>query len=135
MMTFPQKRGTHPIFGFYVGGNILENLYSLTSSDTYWSTSQLCSEKGLQVAEISLHSQRNDTMSMKFNGKLEVTSNTSGVSLTEINMELFLRSVADVVELFGLENFFYAMDTDVIMKYLPEEPRNFTLAAVIKEHN
>jgi len=134
MTTVPKRGGTHPIFGLYVGGDALTNMYHLASSDTYSSTSHLRGDKVLQVAESSLHSQRNYVTSIKFNGKLEITSNTSGVSLTEPSMESFFRSVVDVVERFGLKTFFYAMDTDSIMKYLPEEPHNFTLATVIKEH-
>jgi len=49
-------------------------------------------------------------------------------------MEAFLRSVADIVERFGLETFFYLPDSDNVMRYLPEEPHNFTLASVLVEH-
>ena len=93
----------------------LDYTFEEMPSDTYSTSSQLRSEKGLQVAESSLRSQCNDVILMKLNGKLEVTSNISGVSITESNMESFLRSVADVVERFGLDTFFYAISVIVLL--------------------
>ena len=55
-------------------------------------------------------------------------------SLTEMNLESFLRSVGDAVERFGLETYFYLPDTEGDMKYLPEDPHTFTLEAVLTEH-
>jgi len=55
-------------------------------------------------------------------------------TLLELNMETFLRSVADIVERFGLETFFYLPDSDNVMRYLPEEPHKLTLASVLAEH-
>ena len=54
--------------------------------------------------------------------------------LSELNLEAFLRAVEDIVERFGLETFFYLPDTSGKMKYLPEDPHNFTLKDLIKEH-
>ena len=54
--------------------------------------------------------------------------------LSELNLEAFLRAVEDIVERFGLETFFYLPDTSGEMKYLPEDPHNFTLKDLIKEH-
>ena len=50
-------------------------------------------------------------------------------------MESFLRAVDDIAQRFGLETFFYVMDSDRAMNYLPEETQNFILADVISEHN
>ena len=130
----PKRGGTHPIFGLYMGGDALDTSYKFVSgSSVYSSTSQLRSEKGLQVAESSLHNQRNNTTSLKFNGKLDVTSGETA-TLTELNMDSFIHSIADVVERFGLENLFYLPGPDGTMKYLPEEPHNFTLTGVLDEH-
>ena len=103
-MSGPKRGGTHPIFGLYVGGDALTTDYALAFPGSYPSTSQPCSEKGLQVAENFLHLQKNNTTSLKFDGKLDVTKENSA-SLSEFNMEGFLRSVADLVEHFGLETF------------------------------
>ena len=133
-MAAPVKRGgKHPIFGTYVGGAALDSAYKLTTKFSYSSTSQLRTEKSLNVAETSLHSQKGSTTLLKFNGKLDVTEENTA-SLTELNLEGFLRSVGEVVERFGLETFFYLPDSAGIMKYLPEDPHTFTLALVLTEH-
>ena len=49
-------------------------------------------------------------------------------------METFLRSIRNIVERFGLEAFIYMKDTDIKIKYIPEEPHNFTFASVLVEH-
>jgi len=49
-------------------------------------------------------------------------------TLSEFNMEEFLRLVADIVEQFGLEMFFNLPDSDKVMRYLPEEPHKSVLA-------
>jgi len=64
--------------------------------------SQLRSEKGLHVADTSLHFQRSNITSLKFNGKLDVTRDKT-TTLTELNMGAFLRSVSNIAERFGLE--------------------------------
>jgi len=61
--------------------------------------------KSLEMAETSLHSQRGDTTSLKFHGKLDVTEGNKA-SLTELNLEGFLRGVGAIVKRFGLETFF-----------------------------
>ena len=132
-LTSPKRGGTHPIFVTYLGGAPLDSGYCLISADTYSSTSQLRSIKGLQMAETQLHSHRDSTTSLKFNGKLDVTDGEVA-TLTELNMEAFLRSVSGVIERFGLETFFYLKGSDSKMKYLPEEPHTFTLNMVIAEH-
>ena len=55
-------------------------------------------------------------------------------SITVLNLEGFLRAVGDIVERFGLENFFYLPDSSCSMKYLPENPCTFTLASILVEH-
>ena len=127
-----KRGGTHPIFGTYVGGSPLTIEYKLSEADGYNSTSQLRSEKSLNLAETALHAQRNDTTSLKFNGKLDVAPNTA--SLSELTLESFLRSVGDIVERFGLETFFYLPDSAGKMQYLPEDPHTFTLQTVLNEH-
>ena len=127
-----KRGGTHPIFGIYVGGSSLDKDYSLTNRNGYSGTSQLRSKKSLNLAENSLYTQRDDTTSLKFNGKMDVASNT--VSLSELNLESFLRAVGDTAERFGLETFFYLPSSSSEMIYLPEDPHTFTLAAVLTEH-
>jgi len=56
-------------------------------------------------------------------------------TLSKLNMKEFLHSVADIVERFGLETLFYLPNSDKNMRYLPEEPHNFTLASVLADHN
>ena len=58
MTQVPKRGGEHPIFGVYVGGDPLTSNYQLMSPDSYSSTSQFRSEKGFQVAESALHSQK-----------------------------------------------------------------------------
>jgi len=129
----PRRGGTHPIFGIYVGGDALTLDYKLTSPNSYSSTFQIRSECSLNMAETSLYALRINTTSLKFNGKLDVTEGDTSM-LSELNTEAFPRSVADIVEQFGLERFFYLPDSDNIMWYLPEEPHNFKLASVRAEH-
>lgn len=83
-----KRGGTHPIFGIYVGGSPLYTDYKLTDKNGYSSTSQLRSEKSLNLAENSLYAQRDDSTSVKFNGKMDTTTNTA--SLSELTLESFL---------------------------------------------
>ena len=81
----PRRGGTHPIFGIYAGGGELGDTYKLKGGNSYSCTSQLRNEKQLNVAETSLYAQRNDTTTLKFNGKMDVhTANTA--SLSELNL-------------------------------------------------
>ena len=133
MTKFYIRGGEQPIFGVYVGGDALTSNYKLASPNSYSSTFQLCSKKGLQVVKSALHSQRINTTSLQFNRKLDVTEDHSE-SLSEFNIESFLRAVRDIVEHFDLDTFVYVIDSDMIMKHLLEEPHKFTLSAVIKRH-
>ena len=54
--------------------------------------------------------------------------------LTELNIEVFLRSVGNIVERLGLETFFYTKDTDGKMKYIPNDPQKPTFTSVLDEH-
>jgi len=129
----PKRGGAHPIFGVYVGGDSLTSEYKLLSPNSYSSTSQIRSNRSLNIAETSLHALQVSTTSLKFNRKLDVTEGDSS-TLSDFNMESFLRSVADIIEYFGLETFFYLPDSDKNMRYFPEEPHNFTLLSVLVEH-
>ena len=127
----PRRGGTHPSFGIYVGGDSLTTDYHLASNQTYNSTSQLRNQKNVTVVETSLHAQKSDTTSLKFNENLEVSTS----SLTEYNMEGFMRAVGETVERFGFEPFFYIKHpTTGKMLYLPEEPHTFTLDIVETAH-
>ena len=82
-----KRGGTHPIFGIYVGGSSLDKHYNLTNKNGYSSTSQLRSEKSLNLAENSLYTQRDDTTSLKFNGKMDVKYNDAGKKLTFLKIQ------------------------------------------------
>jgi len=118
---------------FYVGGDSLTSEYKLSSLNSYSSTSRIRSKRSLNIAETPLHAFWVSTTSLKFNSKLDVTEGDPS-TLSELNMDSFLRSVADIIEHFGLENFFYLPDSDKNMKYFPEGPHNFTLSSVLAEH-
>jgi len=107
--------------------------YKLSSLNSYSSTSQIRSKRSLNIAETSLHALWVSTTSLKFNGKLDVTEGDPS-TLSELNMECFLRLVACIIERFGLETFLYLPDSDKNMRYLLEEPHNFTLSSVLAEH-
>ena len=133
-MSGPKKGGTHPIFGLYIGGDALTASYASSSPDSKSNTTQLRSVNELQIAENFLHSQKNNTTSLKFNGRSDVIEENS-ISLSEFIMEAFSRSVVGLVESFGIDTFFYIMDIDGSMKYLQEEPHHFTLELVQAEHS
>lgn len=79
MTTVPNRGKIHPIFSLYVGGNALTDTYCLVPANLYSSTSPLCNEKGIQVTDSSDHGQCNNTASIKFNWKLNVTNNNSSL--------------------------------------------------------
>ena len=103
----PRRGGTHPIFGIYVGGGALDTAYKLKDGSCYSCTSQLRNEKQLNVAETSLYEQRNNTTTLKFNGNMDVQEPNTA-SLSELNLEQFLRNVGDAVEMFGLETILHS---------------------------
>ena len=65
-MSTPHLGGTHPIFGIFLGGDDLTNNYKLASSITHTSTSQLRSERSLNIAETNLHNQQADLTPAQF---------------------------------------------------------------------
>jgi len=127
-----KRGGMHPIFDIFVEGLPLTPEYALSTSNGYSGTSQLRSKKSLNLAENSLYSQRNDTTTLKFNGKMGVKENTA--SLSELNLEGFLRAVGDTVECFGPDKFFYLPNSSGTMQYLPEDSHTFSLTSVLDEH-
>lgn len=131
--TLKRGGGNHPIFGIYVGGLALNQDYKLTSAQSYSSTSQFRTENSLNMDETSLHSQRGNSTSLKFNGELNFAEGNTD-SLTELNLEGFLRAVGVIVKRFGIETFCYRPDSTGSMKYLPEGPRMFNFASVQAEH-
>jgi len=80
-----------------------------------------------------MYNQRNNTTTLKFNGKMDVKeANTA--SLSKLNLETFLWAVEDIVEKFGLETYFYLPDSSGVMKYLSEDHHTFTLPLVLDKH-
>ena len=73
------------------------------------------------MAETSLHTQRSDITSLKFNGKMGVKEENTA-PLSELNLERFLHAVGDIIERFGLEILFYLPDTIGLMNYPPKTP-------------
>ena len=59
----------------------------------------------------------------------------STATFSEYSMESFLRAVSNIDKCFGLETFFYVMDSVGKMKYLPGEPHSFTFTSIISEHD
>ena len=83
-----KRGGKYPIFGTYVGESPLDNSYKLTNAG-HSSTTQLRTEKSLNIAETSLYAKRNETASLKFNGKMNMTEGNT-TSLSEFHLEGFL---------------------------------------------
>ena len=79
----------------------------------------------MNLAENVLYNRKNDTTSLKFNGKMDIKE-VHTASLSEMNLERFLNSVGDTVE--------HLPDLAGKMKYFPEDPHTFTLKVVIAEH-
>ena len=50
-------------------------------------------------------------------------------------MEGFLKAVAEMIECFGLQTFFYLKDSSEKMKYFPDKPHNCTIKGITTEHN
>ena len=105
--------------------------YALSTLNGYSGTSQLKSEKILNLAENSLYYQRNDTVTIKFNGKVDVKEDTA--SFSDLNLEGFLCAVGNTIERFGLETYFYLSDSSGTMKYFPEDLHTFSLTSVLDE--
>ena len=95
--------------------------------------SKIRSEKSLNIKEASLHTQSINTTSLKFNSQLDATEGDPATR-SKLNMKAFLQLVGDIVECFGLGNFFYLPDSDKMMKYLPNEPCNFNVTSVMGNH-
>jgi len=72
-----RRGGRHPIFGIYVGGDALDTNYELELPFSYTNTSQIRSERSLNIAETALHAQRAELVFIKLNGKLNVSDGGS----------------------------------------------------------
>lgn len=128
----PRHGGRHPILAS-MGGDTLDENYNLESSFSYSNISQIRSERSLNIAETALHAQRSELTSSKFNGTIDVSEGDPS-TLSELNTEGFLRVVGDMVERFGMQSFFYLLDSLGVIQYLPEEPHTFSLAQVQATH-
>ena len=81
----PRRGGRHPIFGIYMVRDAIDTNYELKSPFSYINTSQICSERSLNISKTTLHTQRAELVSLKFNGKLDV-SDRDPSTLSELNM-------------------------------------------------
>jgi len=77
----------------------LNEEYKLASTLSYASTSQIRSERSLNIAETALPIQRADSTPLKFNGKLEISSENQA-SLAELILENYLIAFGKIVEHF-----------------------------------
>ena len=106
--------------------------YRLTSPMRRFIT-QVRDLKILNSIEQRIHTRRNDTTGLKFNGKLDTDTSTS--SDNELNKTAFEDELKDLISQIGLETFFYVPDpTHTEMLFLPDDAHKLTLDAVIDEY-
>ena len=131
----PRRGGLIEGYGPYVGGSAMNLDYTLTCSTAanYRSISQVRAIRTLPATEQMLHRYRDDTSSLKFNGKLNtITTSTT----TELNKVAFEGEIRRLIKLIGLQTFFYVPSADKSeMVYLPEQGHKVNLLDVIAEHN
>ena len=120
--------------GLFVGGAPLEIDYSLAStSNAYKSASQLRNIKVCTTNENYLHKRKDETTSLKFDGKLDTSS--SSTSKTELDKKQFIHALRDLVQRFGLQTFFYMPNSNLTgMISVVTDSHLVTLEAVIQEH-
>jgi len=86
------------------------------------------------MAETAHYTQQVDLTLLKLNGRQEIADENPS-TLSKYNMGSFLKEVAEMIEHFGLQTFFYLKDSSVKMKCLPDKPRNFMLESITTEHS
>ena len=120
--------------GLFVGGAPLEIDYSLAlTSNAYKSASQLRNIKVCTTNENYLHKRKDETTSLKFDGKLDTSSPTT--SQTELDKKQFIHALRDLVQRFGLQTFFYMPNSNLTgMISVVTDSHLVTLEAVIKEY-
>jgi hypothetical protein len=115
----PRRGGLIEGYGPYVGGSAMNLDYTLACSTAanYRSISQVRAIRTLPATEQMLHRYRDDTSSLKFNGKLNtITTSTT----TELNKVAFEGEIRRLIKLIGLQTFFYVPSADKSeMVYLP----------------
>jgi hypothetical protein len=117
------------LYGVYQGGSELDNNYELVLVRTYNFTTQLRTPKQLSLSETKLIDARNDSSTMKFNGKLEATAS----DINEFDKEQFIRALMDKVRFYGLETFFYLHNSSGRMVSLMTEYHAFTVDEILNE--
>ena len=131
-MTTPvkQKRGgIHPIYGIYLGGAPLDLNYKLEINNSFHHVSQIRNVKQANTNESALISHMEDSTKIKFKGNMELTACNS----SEFDKDGFLRDLKERVKYYGLHIFFYVKD-DAKMKYLLDNPHDFTFEQVKKDY-
>ena len=110
----PKRGGIHPIYGPYVGGAALTNNYQLEHTDTFSFASQVRSLKQTQLNENTLKTYMNDITKLKFDGKLDPSSDSSN----ELDKEKFIELIRENIRYYGLETFFNLQLGSVVVHLL-----------------
>ena len=128
-----RRGGIHPIFGLYVRGDALMKNYTLASFDSYPSTSHLRSEKRFQVTENLYTLSTTTPLHSSSIGNWRLLNRAVHSSLNSTRMHFYMPLA--IVKHFNLESLFYIKNTNEEIKYLQEEPHNFTLTSVMEKHS
>jgi hypothetical protein len=126
----PRRGGVHPDHGMYQGGSALDRGYRLVDPDNFGFTHQLRGIKQLASNENALIEARNSA-SKKFNGQLEIEPSNP---TDELDKEQFVTSLSDLIEYYGLQTFYYLLDSGGRMVSLLDEAHGFTVEDVTAEH-
>jgi hypothetical protein len=130
MALIPQRGGTHPIYGLFLGGGSVGPKWDMDDA-RYRFSSQRHDDKSVGKVERGVTDARDKTTTLKFNGTLELDG-TEG-SERELDKDQFVRTIEQLTREHG-QQVFYAIEKDGTIYNLLRSPHLFAVEEVIASH-
>jgi hypothetical protein len=130
MSSIPKRGGTHPIYGVFLGGGSVEAGLDMSTA-RYRFLSQRRDEKSVGKVEHGLTDAREKTITLKFNGTLELDG-TQGIE-RELDKDQFVRTIEQLTRE-HVQQVCYAIEKDGTIYDLLRSLHLFTIEYVIDSH-
>jgi hypothetical protein len=130
MSSIPKRGGTHPIYGVFLGGGLVEAGWNLSTARYRFST-QRRNEKSVAKVERGLTDAHDKMTTHKLNGTLELDGKEG--SERDLDKYQFVRTIEQLTQEHG-QQVFYAIEKDGTIHDMLRSPHLFTVEYVIDSH-
>jgi hypothetical protein len=128
----PARGGIHPIYGVYLVGGEVQKAW-LMGDHRYRFSTQRRDEKNVTRVERGLTDARDKTMTLKFNGNLELDGKQG--SENELDKDHFVRTIFQLTREHGHQAFYAVEDTGGFIADVNQNLHLFSINDVIDCHN